>query len=82
MLNLGTMYEGAVTNKQLRLDDDLVAKLKTLIERTRLSESDVLRTALRVGLNRLLRGAENPFAESPDNPDPLPSDAAQNRKTK
>lgn len=51
-------------NKQLRLDDDIFVRVSMLVERSGLSESDVLRLALKAGLPRLESGEQNPFSAS------------------
>ena len=50
-------------NKQVRLDEILASRVRTLVERSGLAESDILRLALAAGLDRLESGATNPFAD-------------------
>ena len=54
-------------NKQLRLTDEDAARVTRLVGISGLSESDVLRMALRAGLPKLERGEVNIFLpETPD----------------
>jgi len=56
------MSAGKNRNKQVRLDDETAARITELVTLTGLSESDVLRLALRAGLPKLESGEENPFS--------------------
>lgn len=50
-------------NKQVRLDDETFNRVQELVKRSGISESDVLRLALKAGLPRLESGEQNPFSE-------------------
>ncbi len=51
-------------NKQVRLDEDTFQRVAAMVRRSGVSESDVLRIALRAGLAQLESGKENPFSET------------------
>lgn len=48
-------------NKQVRLTEALRQRLEALSRRTEYSESDILRSAIEAGLDRLESGEYNPF---------------------
>ena len=52
-------------NKQVRLDDELFARVSVVVERSGLAESDILRLAISAGLQKLESGEYNPFAADP-----------------
>jgi hypothetical protein len=57
--------------RQLRIDAKLAKQIADLGQRTSLSESDIVRMAIRFGIERLESGECNPFvSETPKKPNP------------